>query len=208
MNLILGILLPLANERRNFFKVSPRFQCQNDLQTSRSQGVLKTFNNIEVNQKSQVFQSPSLQSNLVDKILKFNDGYIKKNKACPRKQQLNLGSYKISLFVSRDKMCKMNCDSICTVTSQVFLNSKTQMLVKTLVLASSSLGFSQSCGKHICSTRPCIHLNMVFKGQPVARLQLAEKGTVKPSEIFSLLGLDAQNLADSPLEQLGLNPVF
>jgi hypothetical protein len=31
---------------------------------------------------------------------------------------------------------------------------------------------------------------------------------VKPSEIFSLLGLDAQNLTDSPLEQLGLNPEF
>lgn len=208
MNLILGISVPLANERKNFFKVTSRFQCQNDLKTLRCQGVLNTFDPNSVNQKSRVFKSSGLQFILVDKILKFNDGYIKKKNAYPRKQQLNLGLYKMCLFGSRDKLCEITGDSICSVVCRVSFNSKTHTLVKTPVLERPSLCFSQGCGKHICGTRPCIHLNMVFKDQPVARLQLAEKGTVKPSEIFSLLGLDAQNLADSPLEQMGLNPVF
>lgn len=208
MNLILGTLIPLTNERKSFLKVPSRFLFKNGLKPLRFLVVLNTFIAHSVNQKSQLFQSSGLQFNLVDKVLKLNDGYTKKNKVCPRKQQLNLGSIKTGLFGSRDKACKMNSDSIRAVICQVSLNSKTHTIVKTPVLAKPSLGFSKGCGKHICSTRPCIHLNMVFKGQPVARLQLAEKGTVKPSEIFSLSGLDAQNLTDSPLEQLGFNPVF
>jgi hypothetical protein len=85
---------------------------------------------------------------------------------------------------------------------------KKNALVKTLVFAKPSLSFFQSAWKHNCSIRQGLHSTMFFYDQSSAGLQLTDKGTVKPSEIFSLLGLDAQNLTDSPLEQLGLNPEF
>ena len=85
---------------------------------------------------------------------------------------------------------------------------KKNALDKTLVFAKPSLCFFQSAEKHNCSIRQGLHSAIFFHDQSSARLQLTDKGTVKPSEIFSLLGLDAQNLTDSPLEQLGLNPEF
>ena len=85
---------------------------------------------------------------------------------------------------------------------------KKNALVKTLVFAKPSLCFFQSAGKHNCSIRHGIHSTMVFNDQSSAGLQLPDKGTEKPSEIFFLLGPDAQSLTDSPLEQLGLNPEF
>ena len=85
---------------------------------------------------------------------------------------------------------------------------KKNALVKTLVFAKPSLSFFQSAGKHNCSIDQGIYSTMAFLDQSSAGLQFTDKGTVKPSEIFSLLGLDAQNLTDSPLEQLGLNPEF
>jgi len=85
---------------------------------------------------------------------------------------------------------------------------KKNALDKTFVFAKPSLCFFHSAGKHNCSIRQGLHSAIFFHDQSSARLQLTDKGTVKPSEIFSLLGLDAQNLTDSPLEQLGLNPEF
>ncbi len=85
---------------------------------------------------------------------------------------------------------------------------KKNALLKTLVFAKPSLSFFHSAGKHNCSIGQGIHSTTVFHDQSSVGLQLADKGTVKPSEIFSLLGLDAQNLTDSPLDQLGLNPEF
>jgi|GEM_PF-756998 len=202
MNLTLGVFIPLANERKNFFKVPTRLQYQNGLKPLRFQGVLNTFEPHRINQKSQFRQFPYLQSDLVENVLKFDDCYIKINKSFSLKQQITLNSFKMSLFGLPHKKCKTNGEFVC----QASLNSKKNTRVKTLVLVKTSLGFFQSCRKTIYSTRPCIHLNMAFNGQPVARLLLADKETVKPSEIFSLLGLVAQNLASSPLEQLGSNP--
>ena len=85
---------------------------------------------------------------------------------------------------------------------------KKNALVKTLVFAKPSLCFFKSDWKHNCSIIQGLHSTMVFLDQSSAGLQLTYKGTVKPSEIFSLLGLDAQNPSDSSLEQLGLNPKF
>jgi hypothetical protein len=85
---------------------------------------------------------------------------------------------------------------------------KKNALVKTLLFAKPSLCFFQSAGKHNCSIRQGLHSAMAFHDQSFVRLLLPDKGTVKLSEIFSLLGLDARNLTDSPLEQLGLNPEF
>lgn len=85
---------------------------------------------------------------------------------------------------------------------------KKNALVKTLVFAKPSLCFFQSAGKHNCSIRQGLHSTMAFHDQSSVGLQLSDKGTVKPSEIFSLLGLDAQNPSNSSSEQLGLNPKF
>ncbi len=85
---------------------------------------------------------------------------------------------------------------------------KKNALVKMLVIAKPSLSFFQSAGKYNCSIDQGIYSTMVFLDQSSAGLQFTDKGTVKPYEIFSLLGLDAQNLTDSPLERLGLNPKF
>ena len=85
---------------------------------------------------------------------------------------------------------------------------KKNALVKTLVFAKPSLSFFQSAGKQNCSIDQGIYSTMVFLYQSSAGLQFTDKGTVKPSEIFSLLGVDAQNPSDSPSEQLGLNPKF
>ena len=85
---------------------------------------------------------------------------------------------------------------------------KKNALVKTLMFAKPSLCFFQSSEKHNCRIRQGLHSTMVFHDQSSTGLQFADKGTVKPSEIFSLLGLDAQNPSDSCLEQLGLNPKF
>ena len=85
---------------------------------------------------------------------------------------------------------------------------KKNALVKTLVFAKPSLCFFQKAWKHNCSISQGLHSTMAFHDQSFVWLQFADKGTVKPSEIFSLLGLDAQNPSDSSLEQLGLNPKF
>lgn len=85
---------------------------------------------------------------------------------------------------------------------------KKNALVQTLVFAKPFLSFFQSAGKHNCSIRQGLHSTMAFHDQSSVGLQFTDKGTVKPSEIFSLLGLDAQNPSGSPLEQLGLNPKF
>ena len=85
---------------------------------------------------------------------------------------------------------------------------KKNALVKMLVIAKPSLSFFQSAGKYNCSIDQGIYSTMVFLDQSSAGLQFTDKGTVKPYEIFSLLGLDAQNLTDSPLERFGLNPKF
>ena len=85
---------------------------------------------------------------------------------------------------------------------------KKNALVKTLVFAKPSLCFFQSVGKHNCSIRQGLHSTLGFNYQSSVGLQLSDKGAVKPSEIFSLLGPDAQNLAESPLEHFGLNPEF
>ena len=66
---------------------------------------------------------------------------------------------------------------------------KKNALDKTLVFAKPSLCFFQSAEKHNCSIRQGLHSAIFFHDQSSARLQLTDKGTVKPSEIFSLLGL-------------------
>ena len=85
---------------------------------------------------------------------------------------------------------------------------KKNALIKTPMFAKHSFCFFQSSGKHNCRIRHGLHSTMVFLDQSSVGLQFTDKGTVKPSEIFSLLGLDAQNPSDSSLEQLGLNPKF
>ena len=85
---------------------------------------------------------------------------------------------------------------------------KKNALLKTIVFAKPSLCFFQTPGKHNCSIRQGLHSAMAFHDQSSLGLQLTDKETVKPYDIFSLLGLVAQNPSDSSLEQLGLNPEF
>ena len=81
-------------------------------------------------------------------------------------------------------------------------------LIKRLCLQNLPFAFFIAQGNIIAAFAKVFIRPFFFHDQSSARLQLTDKGTVKPSEIFSLLGLDAQNLTDSPLEQLGLNPEF
>ena len=202
MNLFLGNFIPLANERKAFLKVPTRLQYQYGLKALRFQDVLDTFKSHKIKNTKHFCKLTYLLSNLVDIILKFDDCYVKLNKSFLKMQKRILNSFKMNRFVLLQDDSKTNDAFV----RQASLNSNKNTSVKTPVLAKPSLGFFINSFKDICVTHPCNHLNLAFYGQPFARLHLAYKETVKPSEKFSLLGLVAQNLASSPLEHLRLNP--
>ncbi len=208
MKLILGNSLPLATDQENFSKLPYRFQSNNILKPLQGQGVSNFCVTFELNQITKLIRSLFLQSNLVVKILYFNIGHIKKNRCSHIKQQIYIGFYDMNLFGLRIEQCKKIGEFVFANTCRVSLNSKTHSSFKTLLVARFSRSFYQSCGNQICTISPYFHSNMAFCGQPVTRLRLTDKVAVEPSRIFSLLGVSTHNPPGSPLELLGLNPVF